>query len=97
VRGAEVLVVCVRPALALRASVRVAVPDRATANEKLICRPPGTPDAVPALAERKVAVTETRSPGENGRLGEKAVPRPAGWALRRPGCRPLRDPTAVTL
>ena len=47
-------------------------------NEKLICFAPGAPDAVPAVADRKVAVTETRSPAEKGRLGEKAVP----W----PGC-----------
>src|SRR2546421_10021133 len=84
-------------ALAPRSSLPAVIAGRAMENEKLICFAPGAPDAVPAVADRKVAVTETRSPAENGRLGEKAVPWPAGWALRCPACRPLRDPTAVTL
>ena len=70
---------------------------RATENEKLICFAPGAPEAVPAAGERNAAVTETRSPGENGRSGVNAVPWPAGWALRRPACRPLREPTTETL
>jgi hypothetical protein len=58
------------------------LPGRATQNEKLIRFVPGAPDAAPAVSDRNVAVTETRSPGEKGRLGENAVPWPAGWALR---------------
>jgi hypothetical protein len=57
------------------------LPGRATENEKLIRVAPGAPEAVPAVADRNVAVTETRSPGENGRSGVNAVPWPAGWAL----------------
>jgi hypothetical protein len=57
------------------------VTGRATEKEKLICFAPGAPEAVPAPADRKVAVTETRSPAENARSGENAVPLPAGCAL----------------
>src|SRR5437764_12539846 len=69
---------------------------RATENENASRRAPGAPDAAPAATERKFAVTETRSPAANGRLGENAVPRPAGWALNRPACTPVRDPTTFT-
>src|SRR5436309_6610778 len=56
----------------------VTVAGQATENEKLTCFFPGAPEAVPAVADRNVAVTETCSPGENGRSGENAVPWPAG-------------------
>jgi hypothetical protein len=49
-------------------------PGRATENENASRRAPGAPDAAPAATERKLAVTETRSPAANGRFGENAVP-----------------------
>jgi hypothetical protein len=69
---------------------------RATENENASRREPGAPDAAPAATERKLAVTETRSPATNGRRGTNADPRPPGCALNRPACTPLRDPTTRT-
>jgi hypothetical protein len=69
---------------------------RATENEKWSRRAFGAPEAVPAALERRLAVTETRSPATNGRLGENAVPWLSGCALSRPACIPLRDPTTLT-
>jgi hypothetical protein len=69
---------------------------RATVNENSSLRAPGAPDAAAAATERRFAVTETRSPAANGRLGENAVPWPPGCALNRPACTPVRDPTTFT-
>ena len=69
---------------------------RATEKENSSRRAPRAPEAVPAAAERRLAETETRSPGVNGRVGEKAVPWSPGCALNRPVWRPLREPTTVT-
>jgi hypothetical protein len=82
VPGREVLFPGRRLVLALSFSLPAALPGRATEKEKPIRFAPGAPEAVPASGDRNVAVTETRSPGENGRLGEKVVPWPAGPALR---------------
>src|SRR5207249_2591879 len=65
-------------------------------SSDLSCSRPGAPEAAPAAADRNVAVTETRSPAEKGWRGENAVPLPAGWALKRPACWPLREPTTLT-
>src|SRR5581483_7539274 len=69
---------------------------RATVNENASRREPAAPEAAPAVTERKFAVTETCSPATNGCLGENAAPWPAGCALNRPACTPLRDPTTFT-
>ncbi len=47
---------------------------RSTEKEKASRREPGAPDAAPATTERRFAVTETRSPCTNWRLGVNAVP-----------------------
>lgn len=99
---------CVPPADAVLAALLPAPPitsdsvvpgtlaGRSTENEKASRREPGAPDAAPAATERKFAVTETRSPEANWRLGENAVPRPSGCALKVPAWTPLRDPTTFT-
>src|SRR5436309_2333943 len=69
---------------------------RAISNDQRRLDEPEARLAVAAVGERSAAVTVIRSPGLKGRAGEKALPWPAGWALRWPACSPLRDPTAVT-
>jgi hypothetical protein len=59
---------------ALDSVVSAMLAGRATENENASRRAPGAPDAAPAATERKLAVTETRSPAANGRFGENAVP-----------------------
>jgi hypothetical protein len=86
----------VPPADMLDSVVAATLAGRATENENASRREPGAPDAAPAATERKLAVTETRSPATNGRRGTNAVPRPSGCALNRPACTPLRDPTTRT-
>jgi hypothetical protein len=86
----------VPPADMLDSVVAATLAGRATENENTSRREPAAPDAAPAAADRKLAVTETRSPATNGRRGENAVPRPSGCALNRPTCTPLRDPTTRT-
>ena len=86
----------VPPAEMLDSVVAATLAGRATENENASRREPGAPDAAPAATERKLAVTETRSPATNGRRGTNAIPRPSGCALNRPACTPLRDPTTRT-
>ena len=86
----------VPPADTLDSLVAATLAGRATENENASRREPGAPDAAPAATERKLAVTETRSPATNGRRGTNAIPRPSGCALNRPTCTPLRDPTTRT-
>ncbi len=51
------------PDAPLDVAAPVTLTGRATENEKVSRFAPGAPDAVPAVAERNVAVTKTRSPG----------------------------------
>src|SRR5436305_734902 len=65
-------------------------------NEKRRTVDPGSPEAVPALAEANCATTLTRSPGANCRSGTNALPAPAGNRPTWPLCRPLREPLTST-
>jgi hypothetical protein len=58
------------------------VAGRAISNDQRSVDEPGAPLAMAAAGERSAADTVIRSPGLKGRAGEKALPRPAGWALR---------------